>query len=76
VAVVVAVGSAGVIALIVAYAMAAPTLGLTARFGDAVPRPGSTAVVQGRVLESDDGGLDGARIEARRGRRTAGTDEP
>jgi hypothetical protein len=60
--VVVAASSLGVIALLVLYAVAAPTAKLTAKFGEVVPRPGATAVVQGRVLEADGGGLQGAEI--------------
>jgi len=62
----VALVSAIVVALLVAYAVAAPTAELTASIGQPVPRLGSTAVVQGRVLEADGGGLEGARIEVQR----------
>lgn len=69
----VACASVGVLALLVLYAVAAPTAALSTDIGPVVPRPGSTAVVQGRVLETDGGGLRGARIEVRRTGRTAGT---
>jgi hypothetical protein len=64
--------SAGVLALLVFYALAAPTAKLKASIGSVVPRPGSTAVVRGRVLEPNGGGLDGARIVVRRSGRTIG----
>jgi hypothetical protein len=64
--------SAGVIALLVMYAIAAPSVRLRTDVGAVVPRPGSSAVVTGRVLTSGGGGLDGARIEVRHtGRRVA-----
>jgi hypothetical protein len=69
--IVVAVSSLGVVALLVLYAVAAPSAKLTASFGPIVPRPGATAVVQGRVLEADGGGLDGAQIVVRASGRTA-----
>ena len=69
----VALASAGVITLLVLYAVAAPSPALTATVGPVVPRPGSTAVVQGRVVEPDGGGVDGAHVIVRRGGRTAGT---
>jgi len=66
----VALASAGVIALIVFYALAAPTVSLSAKVGSVVPLAGSTAVVAGRVTGSDGNAIKGARIEAReRGRR-------
>jgi hypothetical protein len=68
----IAFASAGVLALLVLYAAAAPSPGLTATVGPVVPRPGSTAVVQGRVIEPDGGGLDGAHVIVRRTGRTAG----
>jgi hypothetical protein len=68
----VAFASAGVLVLLVLYAVAAPSAGLTATVGQVVPRPGSTALVQGRVIEPDGGGLDGARVVVRRSGRTAG----
>jgi hypothetical protein len=63
--------SIGVLALLVAYAVAAPTAELNADVGPTVPRPGPTAVVQGRVLEAGGGGLDGAQIEVRAAGRQA-----
>lgn len=71
--VLVACASAGVLALLVAYAFAAPTAELTASVGPTIPRPGSHAVVEGRVLEAGGGGLEGARIEIERAGRTAAT---
>jgi hypothetical protein len=67
----VAFASAGVVAFLVFYAVAAPTARLSADVGSVVPRPGSTAVVQGRVIEPDGGGLKGARIAVRRDGRVA-----
>ncbi len=46
--------------------MAAPSAKLTASFGSVVPRPGANAVVEGRVLEADGGGLQDAQIVVRR----------
>jgi len=63
---VVALCSVGVLVLLVAYAVAAPTAELTASIGDPIPRPGTKAVVQGRVLGADGGALEGARVEVRR----------
>lgn len=66
--------SAVVVALLVAYMFAGPSVELTASVGAAVPRPGTSAFVLGRVLEADGSGLDGARIEVRRrSGRLAGT---
>jgi hypothetical protein len=66
----VALSSAGVLLLLVAYAVAAPTAELTASIGAPIPRPGARAVVQGRVLNPDGGALEGARVEVRRSRGT------
>jgi hypothetical protein len=68
----VAFASAGVIALLVAYALAAPTPELRLEVGDVVPRPGATAVVEGRVVQPDASRLGGSRIEVRRGGEIAG----
>jgi len=68
----VAFASIGVLALLVFYAVAAPTARLTASVGPVVPRPGSRAVVQGRVLGSSGGGLDGALIDVRKEGRSVG----
>ena len=69
--VVVAAWSVGVLALLVFYAVAAPTAKLSADFGHVVPRPGNSAIVQGRVLDSGGGGLNGAQvIVSRSGRAT------
>jgi hypothetical protein len=62
----VALASAGVVALLVAYAFAAPTPELRLTVGRVVPQPGATAVVQGRVVEPDASGLGGMLIEVRR----------
>ena len=67
-----AFASAGVIALLVLYAVAAPTAGLSASVGPVVPHPGSTALVQGRVLKSDGGALGGAHIVVHQRGRLAG----
>src|SRR5207237_1778000 len=69
----VAVASAGVLALLVLYAIAAPSVSLTANAGSVVPLPGRAAVVLGRVLASDGSGLEGARVEVRRAGRETGT---
>jgi hypothetical protein len=62
-----------VLALLVLYAVAAPTASMRATVGQVVPRPGTAAVVLGRVLNSSGGGLKGARVEVRRTGRDAGT---
>jgi hypothetical protein len=64
--VVVALTSVSVVALLVGYAFAGPTPGLTLSVGHVVPQPGATAVVQGRAVEPDASGLGGVRIEVRR----------
>jgi len=69
----VALGSAAVVALLAAYALAGPSAELTASVGPAVPRPGTSVLVLGRVLQVDGSGLEGARIEVRRSGRLAGT---
>lgn len=63
----VALASVGVVALLVGYAFAAPTPELKLTVGQVVPQPGAAAVVQGRVLEPDESGLGGLRVEVRRG---------
>ena len=67
--VVVASGSALVVALLAAYALAAPTVKLNVAFGAAVPRPGTTALVAGRVVAPDGNTFRGARIEVWRAGR-------
>jgi hypothetical protein len=62
----VALASAGVLALLVLYAIAAPTSSMTASFGPVVPRQSSKPVVLGRVLGSSGNGLKGARISVGR----------
>jgi hypothetical protein len=69
----VAFASVAVLALLVAYALAAPTPELRLTVGDVVPQPGATAVVQGRVLEPDGSGLRGLRVEVRRAEGVAAT---
>ena len=68
----VALVSAGVLALLVLYAVAAPSVSLKANVGPVVPRPGPASVV-GRVLNSSGGGLKAARVEVRRAGRDTGT---
>jgi hypothetical protein len=63
--------SAGVLALLVLYAVAAPSVSLAAKVGPVVPRPGPASVA-GRVLNSSGGGVKGAHIEVRRVGRDAG----
>jgi hypothetical protein len=70
--VVVAAASACVLALLVAYALAAPTPELRLAVGQVVPRPGATAVVEGRAVEPDQDGLDGVRITVRDGQALVG----
>lgn len=67
----VACWSAGVLAFLVAYALAAPSAELRASVGPTIPRPGSDAVVEGRILAADGSGVQGARIEVRRAGHTA-----
>ena len=69
----VAGASVGVIALLVLYAIAAPDVSMSAKVGAVVPLPGQSAVVVGRVLGADGGGVKGARIEARRAGALAGS---
>lgn len=70
----VALSSVGVLALLVAYAVAAPTAELTTSIGNPIPRPGATAVVQGRVLSADGGALEGAQVEVTRAGATGVSD--
>jgi hypothetical protein len=60
-----------VLALLVAYALAAPTPELRLTVGHVVPQPGATAVVQGRAVEPDASGLGGLRVQVRRGKGRA-----
>jgi hypothetical protein len=69
----VAAASAGVVGLLVAYALAAPTPELELAVGQVVPRPGATAVVEGRAIEPDASGLGGLRVEVRRAGAIAGS---
>jgi hypothetical protein len=69
---VVACSSLAVVGLLVFYAVAAPTAKLRTSFGAIVPRPGTTAIVQGRVLDSDGGGLGGAQVIVVRSGRATG----
>lgn len=69
----VALASAVVVALLVAYAFAGPSAELTASVGPTVPRPGTSAFVLGRILQADGSGLEGATIEVRHSGRLAGT---
>jgi hypothetical protein len=64
----VALFSAGVIGLLVLYAIAAPSVSMSAGVEPVVPLPGPTAVVVGRVLTSGGGGLKGARVDVRSSR--------
>jgi hypothetical protein len=68
----VALASVGVVALLIGYVFAAPTPELKLTVGQVVPQPGAAAVVQGRVLEPDESGLGGLRIEVRRGGAVSG----
>jgi hypothetical protein len=67
----VAFASAGVLALLVAYALAAPTPELRLTVGHVVPQPGAAAVVEGRAVEPDASALRGLRVEVRRAGSTA-----
>jgi hypothetical protein len=69
----VASASVAVVGLLFAYALAGPSAKLAASVGPAVPRPGTTALVLGRVLQVDGSGLAGARVEVRSGQSVAGT---
>jgi Carboxypeptidase regulatory-like domain len=62
----VVLASAGVLALLVLYAIAAPTASLSASVGPVVPQQGSNPVVLGRVLGPGGGGVAGASIEVGR----------
>lgn len=54
--------SVAVLALLVFVAVASPSSKLMANVGPVVPRPGKQAVVEGRVLEANGGGLEGAEV--------------
>lgn len=69
----VAGSSVTVLAFLVFFALAGPSNELTASVGPVVPRPGSDAVVEGRVLTSNGGGLEGARVAVHRGGSVAGS---
>ncbi len=58
----VASASAGVLALLVFFALASPSSKLEADVGPVMPRPGNQAVVEGRVLTAGGGGLEGAEV--------------
>jgi hypothetical protein len=64
--------SALVVAFLVLFALAGPSSDLTASVGPVVPRPGSSAVVEGRVLEADGGALAGAQIRVTEAGRRVG----
>jgi Carboxypeptidase regulatory-like domain len=64
--VVVAGTSAAVIAVLVFVVFANPSSKLTAEVGPVVPRPGNQAVVEGRVLEANGSGLEGAEVAVMR----------
>lgn len=69
----VAGSSVAVLAFLVFFALAGPSNQLNASIGPVVPRPGSGAVVEGRVLTADGGGLEGARVAVQRRGRIAGS---
>jgi hypothetical protein len=69
----VAAASLLVLAFLVFFALAGPSSELRASIGPVVPQPGSKAVVEGRVLSADGGGLEGARVAVRRAGRSAGS---
>src|SRR5262245_56716150 len=62
----VATTSAAVVALIGFVAFAAPSSKITAQVGPVVPRPGSNAIVDGRVLSASGNGLEGAHVAVTR----------
>lgn len=62
----VAGASVGVLAFLVLFAVAGPTADLDTSIGPVVPRPGTAAVVEGRVLGAAGDGLAGATVTARR----------
>ena len=61
----VASASVSVLAFLVFFALAAPSAKLEAEVGPVVPRPGTQAVVEGRVLSASGGGLEGAEVAIR-----------
>ena len=69
----VAAASVLVIAFLVFFALAGPSSELRTSVGPVVPQPGSKAVVEGRVLSADGGGLEGARVAVERAGRSAGS---
>jgi Carboxypeptidase regulatory-like domain len=67
--VLVASASLGVLLLLVAFAIAGPSAELETSVGPVVPRPGTSALVAGRVVAADGGGLEGAEIAVARSGR-------
>jgi hypothetical protein len=61
----VALTSAAVVAVLIAYALAGPTPELKLTVGHVIPQPGTSAVVQGKAIEPDASGLGGVRVEVR-----------
>ena len=55
--------SAAVVVFLVLYALSRPEVKLRAFAGNLEPRPGSTALVHGRVVEADGDGVSDARLE-------------
>ncbi len=71
--------SAGVLAFLVFFALASPSAKLQADVGPVVPRPGTQAVVEGRVLSASGGGVEGAEVAVLRtggGRREIASSGP
>jgi hypothetical protein len=60
------------VVVLVAYALASPSIALTAAVGPVVPRPGTSAFVLGRVVAADGSALQGATVEVRREGRLVG----
>jgi hypothetical protein len=67
--VVVASASVAVLLFLVAFAIAGPSAELETSVGPVVPRPGTEALVAGRVVAADGAGLEGAEIAVRRSGR-------
>ena len=61
--------SVAVLLFLVAFAIAGPSAELETSVGPVVPRPGSSAVVAGRVVAADGAGLEGAEIVVKRSTR-------
>jgi hypothetical protein len=61
--------SVAVLLFLVAFAIAGPSPELETSVGPVVPRPGTSALVAGRVVAADGAGLEGAEVAVERSGR-------